>query len=145
MLRPRQRIVARAEEHCFQLTNEPLVITAAADGDPEVSRQAAEGPHDHTPPHQRFDACEAIAAHVGDDVEIDSLELKLNWRLKHDFNERVGLGVEGYSEIEDLAQPQPHERLIARAKAALARAGMHHDLLFGEPPHRAQLRGSRLR
>ena len=40
---------------------------------------------------------------VGSDVEIDSLELKVNWRLKHAFNERFGLGVEGYTEIEDLA------------------------------------------
>jgi hypothetical protein len=40
---------------------------------------------------------------VGDHVEIDSLELKMNWRLKHQFSERWALGVEGYSEIEDLA------------------------------------------
>lgn len=40
---------------------------------------------------------------VGDHVEIDSLELKVNWRLKRELSERWGLGVEGYSEIEDLA------------------------------------------
>jgi hypothetical protein len=40
---------------------------------------------------------------VGDHVEIDSLELKVNWRLKRELNEKWGLGVEGYSEIEDLA------------------------------------------
>ena len=40
---------------------------------------------------------------VGDEAEIDSLELKLNWRLKHEFNEKWALGVEGYSEIEDLS------------------------------------------
>jgi len=40
---------------------------------------------------------------VGDEAEIDSLELKLNWRLKHEFNEKWGLGVEGYGEIEDLS------------------------------------------
>lgn len=40
---------------------------------------------------------------VGSEAEIDSLELKVNWRLKHEFNEKVALGVEGYSEIEDLA------------------------------------------
>jgi hypothetical protein len=40
---------------------------------------------------------------VGDHVEIDSLELKVNWRVKHEFSERWALGVEGYSEIEDLA------------------------------------------
>jgi hypothetical protein len=40
---------------------------------------------------------------VGDHVEIDSLELKVNWRLKREFGERWALGVEGFSEIEDLA------------------------------------------
>jgi hypothetical protein len=40
---------------------------------------------------------------VGDHVEIDSLELKVNWRLKNEFSEKWALGVEGYSEIEDLA------------------------------------------
>jgi hypothetical protein len=39
---------------------------------------------------------------AGDHVEIDSLELKVNWRLKHELNEKWSLGVEGYSEIEDL-------------------------------------------
>ena len=40
---------------------------------------------------------------IGEHVEIDSLELKVNWRLKHEFGERWALGVEGFSEIEDLA------------------------------------------
>ncbi len=40
---------------------------------------------------------------VGDDVDIDSLELKVNWRLKHEFNETWAIGVEGYSEFEDLS------------------------------------------
>jgi len=40
---------------------------------------------------------------VGNHVEIDSLELKVNWRLKRELNAKWGLGVEGYSEIEDLA------------------------------------------
>ncbi|MGH6791792.1 MAG: hypothetical protein ACRECF_03545 [Methyloceanibacter sp.] len=40
---------------------------------------------------------------VGDHVDIDSLELKVNWRLKRDLNEKWSLGVEGHSEIEDLA------------------------------------------
>lgn len=39
---------------------------------------------------------------VGSNVEIDSLEFKGNWRLKHELGEVFGLGVEGYSEIEDL-------------------------------------------
>jgi hypothetical protein len=40
---------------------------------------------------------------VGEHREIDSLELKVNWRLKREFGERWALGVEGYSEIGDLA------------------------------------------
>jgi hypothetical protein len=40
---------------------------------------------------------------VGDHVEIDGLELKVNWQLKRELNEKWGLGVEGFSEIEDLA------------------------------------------
>lgn len=40
---------------------------------------------------------------LGKYADIDSLELKVNWRLKHEFNERFALGVEGYSEIEDLS------------------------------------------
>jgi hypothetical protein len=40
---------------------------------------------------------------VGDHRDIDSLEFKVNWRLKHEFNERWAIGVEGYSEIEDLS------------------------------------------
>jgi hypothetical protein len=40
---------------------------------------------------------------VGEHREIDSLELKVNWRLKRELSDRWGLGLEGYSEIEDLA------------------------------------------
>jgi hypothetical protein len=40
---------------------------------------------------------------VGDHVEIDSLELKVNWQLKHELSEKWALGIEGFSEIEDLA------------------------------------------
>ena len=39
---------------------------------------------------------------LGDEAEIDSLELKVNWRLKRELGEKLALGVEGYSEIEDL-------------------------------------------
>ncbi len=35
---------------------------------------------------------------VGNNVEIDSLEMKVNWRLKHEFSETFALGVEGYSD-----------------------------------------------
>jgi hypothetical protein len=40
---------------------------------------------------------------LGDEAEIDSLELKVNWRLKRELGEKFALGIEGYSEIEDLA------------------------------------------
>ena len=40
---------------------------------------------------------------VGENVEIDSLELLVNWRLQRELSERWALGVEGYSEIEDLS------------------------------------------
>jgi hypothetical protein len=40
---------------------------------------------------------------VGNHVDIDSLELKVNWRLKHELSDRWAMGIEGYSEIEDLA------------------------------------------
>ena len=40
---------------------------------------------------------------LGDEAEIDSLELKVNWRLKHELGEKLALGVEGYSKIEDLS------------------------------------------
>ena len=44
---------------------------------------------------------------VTDPVDIDSLELKVNWRAKHEFNETWGVGIEGYSEIEDLSHTGP--------------------------------------
>lgn len=40
---------------------------------------------------------------LGDEAEIDSLEVEVNWRLKREMNEKWALGVEGYSEIEDLS------------------------------------------
>jgi hypothetical protein len=39
---------------------------------------------------------------VGDHVEIEGLELKVNWQLKRELNERWSIGLEGFSEIEDL-------------------------------------------
>lgn len=39
---------------------------------------------------------------LGDNREIDGVELTVNWRLKHEMNEKWAVGVEGYSEIEDL-------------------------------------------
>lgn len=40
---------------------------------------------------------------VGNDVEIDSLEFQLNWQLKRELTEQLAVGVEGFSEIADLA------------------------------------------
>ena len=62
---------------------------------------------------------------LGDEAEIDSLELKVNWRLKHELGEKFALGIEGYSEIEDLAHAgtfddQKH-RLRASRLTAMAK------------------------
>ena len=56
-----------------------------------------------------------VVGQVGNDVEIDSLELKVFWRLKHEFNEKVALGLEAYSEIEDLAHAGSFEEQEHRA------------------------------
>jgi hypothetical protein len=40
---------------------------------------------------------------VGNNVGINSLEMKVNWRLKREFGDTFALGVEGYSTIEDLS------------------------------------------
>lgn len=40
---------------------------------------------------------------LGDEAEIDSLELKVNWQLKRKLTDRFALGVEGYSSVADLA------------------------------------------
>jgi hypothetical protein len=53
--------------------------------------------------HDSFTINTFFIGQVGNHVDIDSLELKVNWRLKHEFNETWGLGVEGYSEVEDLS------------------------------------------
>ena len=50
-----------------------------------------------------FTANSFFVGQLGEHREIDSLELKLNWRLKHEMTEKWALGVEGYSEIEDLS------------------------------------------
>jgi hypothetical protein len=42
---------------------------------------------------------------VGNNVGIDSLEMMVNWRLKHELSETLALGVEGYSQIDDLSHP----------------------------------------
>jgi hypothetical protein len=41
---------------------------------------------------------------VGENVEIDTLELLVNWRLQREVSERWVLGVEGYGEIGDLSR-----------------------------------------
>ena len=40
---------------------------------------------------------------VGEDADRDSVELKINWQLRHDLTKHFGLGVEGYGDIKDLA------------------------------------------
>jgi hypothetical protein len=51
---------------------------------------------------------------VGNDVGIDSLEMMINWRLKHEFSETFALGVEGYSQIEDLAHAGTFDEQLHR-------------------------------
>jgi hypothetical protein len=53
--------------------------------------------------HDSVTANAFFIGQVGDHRDIDSLEFKLNWRFKHEFNKTWGLGIEGYSEIEDLS------------------------------------------
>ena len=53
--------------------------------------------------HDSFTINTFFVGQVGQNVDIDSLELKVNWRLKHEFNETFALGVEAYSEIGDLS------------------------------------------
>jgi hypothetical protein len=40
---------------------------------------------------------------VGEDADPSSVELKLNWQLRRDLGARLGFGVEGYTDIKDLA------------------------------------------
>jgi hypothetical protein len=51
---------------------------------------------------------------VGRYADIDSLEFKLNWRLKHEMNEKWALGVEGYSQIEDLSHAGSFDEQLHR-------------------------------
>ncbi|MFW2391686.1 MAG: hypothetical protein ACN4EH_04815 [Methyloceanibacter sp.] len=53
--------------------------------------------------HDSFTINTFFIGQVGNHVDIDSLELLVNWRLKHEFNEAWGVGVEGYSKIGDLS------------------------------------------
>ena len=58
-----------------------------------------------------FDAF--FTGQVGDKADTDSLGFEYNWQLKYELNRRVGLGVEAFGEIKDLANPgsfndQPH-------------------------------------
>jgi hypothetical protein len=83
--------------------------------------------HDHSPDEILFGPLAEIVrgrdsitvntffvGQVGNDVEIDSLELKVFWRLKHEFTEKVALGLEAYSEIEDLAHAGSFEEQAHR-------------------------------
>jgi hypothetical protein len=52
---------------------------------------------------------------LGDETEIDSLEFKYNWQLRHELNHRVAFGVEAFGEIEDLANPGSFNDQLHRA------------------------------
>jgi hypothetical protein len=52
---------------------------------------------------------------VGYHVEIEGLELKVNWQLKRELNERWSIGLEGFSEIEDLGHAGSFDRAAASA------------------------------
>lgn len=51
---------------------------------------------------------------LGNHRDIDSLEMEVNWRLKHEFGETFALGVEGYSKIEDLAHAGTFDEQLHR-------------------------------
>ncbi len=69
-----------------------------------------------------------LVGQVGDEAEIDSLELKVNWRLQQDLNERWGIGVEGYSEIEDLSHPGSFDDQAHRVgPVAYLKLGEHEE------------------
>jgi hypothetical protein len=58
-----------------------------------------------------FDAF--FTGQVGDKADTESLGFEYNWQLKYELNRRVGLGVEAFGEIKDLAKSgsfndQPH-------------------------------------
>lgn len=58
-----------------------------------------------------FDAF--FTSQLGDKADAESLGFQYNWQLKYEFNRRVGLGVEAFGEIKDLANSdsfndQPH-------------------------------------
>ncbi|HZP10170.1 hypothetical protein [Methyloceanibacter sp.] len=51
---------------------------------------------------------------VGNNVEIDSLEFQLNWQVKREFTEHLAVGIEGFSEIEDLAHAGSFDEQLHR-------------------------------
>jgi len=52
---------------------------------------------------------------LGDDTEIDSLEFKYKWQLKHELTHRVAFGVEAFGKIEDLSNPGSFNDQLHRA------------------------------
>jgi hypothetical protein len=69
---------------------------------------------------------------VGDEVEIDSLGLKVNWQLKHELGDKFALGVEGYSEIEDLSHPGSFDDQEHRlGPVAYFKLGEHEEKAHG--------------
>jgi hypothetical protein len=51
---------------------------------------------------------------VGDNPTKDGLELQYNWQLKHEFTQRLALGVEAFGEIDDLANPGSFDEQLHR-------------------------------
>jgi hypothetical protein len=52
---------------------------------------------------------------LGDDTEIDSLEFKYKWQLKHELTHRVAFGVEAFGKIDDLSNPGSFNDQVHRA------------------------------
>jgi hypothetical protein len=51
---------------------------------------------------------------VGEDADPGSTELKLNWQVRRDLGPKFGAGVEGYTDIKDLAQAGSFEDQLHR-------------------------------
>jgi hypothetical protein len=52
---------------------------------------------------------------LGDDTQIDSLEFKYKWQLKHELTHRVAFGVEAFGKIEDLSNAGSFNDQLHRA------------------------------
>jgi hypothetical protein len=76
---------------------------------------------------------------VGNDVEIDSLEFQLNWQLKRELTEHLAVGVEGFSEIADLAHAGSFDDQLHRVGPVVYWAlGEHESEEDARGPERAE-------